>query len=529
MQQTQSRTRLNKPGQGGGGAKPRQPLSIKTLGLRMLGLAFIDGIAIWFALSLYGNRNPIAAVVLLLITAVVNWIFISDRLYPVRWMTPGLLLLILMVIYPVCYNVYVSFTNYGDGHRLTKEQVVDQLKTQTFQPANAATYSWTAYRSGEGKYKIILQNPTTNKAFIGDESGLNPYNAQAALPDSLDGGFQKLTPFQAAAAGQQLQALNLKSGDLAIQITSSTAAQELTSRYSYDPASSKLTDLENNTVYTPIEGVFTGPNGQQLTPGFVDTIGFKNYGKVFTDPNITKPFFGIFIWTIVFALLSVALTFGVGLAMALVLNDPQLPLRTFFRLVLFIPYAIPAFISALVWGGLFSIIGPVGIGSKNLFGEGFSWFADPTLAKVMILTINTWLGYPYMMLITLGALQSIPTDMYEAATLDGASRFQKFWSLTLPLLLVSLAPLLIGTFAFNFNNFALIELLTKGQPADPTTTTPAGQTDILISYTYRLAFASGKGSDLGLASTISLFIFVIVAGLTAFSFRYTKQLEEVNG
>jgi ABC-type sugar transport system permease subunit len=92
---------------------------------------------------------------------------------------------------------------------------------------------------------------------------------------------------------------------------------------------------------------------------------------------------------------------------------------------------------------------------------------------------------------------------------------------------VSVGPLLIGSFAFNFNNFGLIQLMTQGGPDNPGTTTPAGQTDILISYTYRLAFASGKGSDLGLAATISLFIFIIIAAITTFSFRYTKQLEEV--
>jgi ABC-type sugar transport system permease subunit len=209
------------------------------------------------------------------------------------------------------------------------------------------------------------------------------------------------------------------------------------------------------------------------------------------------------------------------------LNDDELPLRTLFRVLLFIPYTIPAFISALVWAGLFSIVGPVGEISKNLLGQGFSWFSDPNAAKVMLLFVNTWLGYPYMMLICLGALQSIPADIYEAATIDGANRVQKFFSLTLPLLLVSVGPLLIGSFAFNFNNFGIIQLITQGGPDDPNTTTPAGRTDILISYTYRLAFGTGKGQDLGLAATISLFIFVIIAAITTFSFRYTKQLEEV--
>lgn len=528
MQQTQSETRRSgSPGGKGGGAQPPTPLNFTDLALRLGGLAFIDAIAIWFALSIYSKENNlILPVILLLVTALVNYIFISNRVYPLRWLTPGLLMLLLMVIYPLGYNIYISFTNHSSGHALSREQVVNQLKQQTFAPPNAATYTWTAYRSPDGKYKVVLQNKAQNKSFIGDENGLQPYTAPDPLPNTID-NFTKLNSFQAAAAEEALKKLNLKSNDLAIQITTSTEAKELTSKYSYDAASGKLTDLETGTVYTPVKGTFTAPDGKTLSPGFTDLIGFENYSKVFSDNNITGPFIGVFIWTFIFAGLSVLLTFAVGIGMALVLNDDQLPLRTLFRVLLFIPYTIPAFISALIWGGLFSIIGPVGEISKTVLGQGFSWFSDPNAAKVMLLFVNTWLGYPYMMLICLGALQSIPQDIYEAATIDGANRAQKFWGLTLPLLLVSVAPLLIGSFAFNFNNFGIIQLITQGGPADPTTTTPAGKTDILISYTYQLAFASGKGSDLGLAATISLFIFIIIAAITTFSFRYTKQLEEV--
>jgi ABC-type sugar transport system permease subunit len=506
---------------------PRAPLSMRDLGLRLIGLAFIDALAVWFAIALNNNGSGLAAIILLLVTAFVNWVFISDKLYPVRWMTPGLLLLLLMVIYPIAFNIYISFTNYGTGHILSREQAVNQLKSETYPAPNSATYAWTAYRNAGGKFRVVLVNKGQGQSYIGDESGLKPYTPPNPLPNALD-DYQKLTPFQAAAVGQQLQALNLKSANSSIQLTSSTEAKELVSKYSYDASSGKLTDLETGTVYTPKKGVFTSPDGKELNPGFSDLVGADNYAKIFSDDNITRPFVGVFLWTFLFAFLTVLINFSFGLGMALILNDKNLPFLTFWRLLLIVPYAVPGFITALVWSGLFSITGPIGLFSKSIFGPDFSWVSDPNWAKVMIFFVNAWLGYPYMMLISLGALQSIPTDMYEAATIDGASVLQKFRNLTLPLLLVSVAPLLLGAFAFNFNNFTLIELLTKGGPADPTTTTPAGKTDILISYTFRLAFASGKGSDLGLAATISLFIFLIIASITAFSFRFTKQLEEVN-
>jgi ABC-type sugar transport system permease subunit len=528
--------RPGQPGNGGNGGNkdrnallPLSQLNFRDWGLRLIFLAVLDGLAIWFALSIYSRENsPIIPLALLLVTALINYIFLSERLYPLRWLSPGLLMLLLMVVYPLGYNIYISFTNNSSGHSLTREQAFAQLKQQTFQPPDAATYAWTAYRDANNRYKIILENKAQNKSFIGDENGLQPYpNPPDPLPATLEGGYQKLTNFQAAAAGDQLAKLNLRSGDLAIQITSSTEAKELTSKYSYDPASGNLTDLQTKVVYTSQKGTFTAPDGTTLSPGFTAVVGWDNYAKVFSDNNITGPFVSVFIWTFIFAGLSVFLTFTVGLAMALILNDDQLPMRTLFRVLLFIPYTIPAFISALIWAGLFSIIGPVGEISKNVLGQGFGWFSDPNAAKAMLLFVNTWLGYPYMMLISLGALQSIPLDIYEAATIDGATRVQKFWALTLPLLLVSVGPLLIGSFAFNFNNFGIIQLMTQGGPDDPATTTPAGKTDILISYTYRLAFASGKGSDLGLAATISLFIFIIIAAITTFSFRYTRQLEEV--
>src|SRR5262249_36855040 len=125
-----------------------------------------------------------------------------------------------------------------------------------------------------------------------------------------------------------------------------------------------------------------------------------------------------------------------------------------------------------------------------------------------------------------GAMQSIPSDMYEAATIDGATGRQQFRYITLPMLLVALAPLLVASFAFNFNNFTIIELFNGGGP--PISASPvAGHTDILLSYTYRLAFAGGAGVNYGFAAAIGIFIFMIVGPITYFNFRLTRRLEDV--
>jgi ABC-type sugar transport system permease subunit len=508
-------------------------MPVGTLLLRLLGLAFIDAFALWLIYALIGNGLWPVAVVLALITVVVNWIFLDERLYPLRWLSPGLFLMLLMVVYPLGFTIYVALTNYSDGHLLSKDQVVSQLTSQYYQPEQAVSYDVTVYRNDEADaFLLVFRNPQGNY-FVGDENrNLKPLEVSGELPPTLQDAsgrsYNKLETPQTLRYLDRLNDFEYTDGTNLVQITGLGKAAQRIQKYTFNPANDELTDNELGIVYKPVQGTFTAPDGKTISPGFNVVVGLENYTRVITDPNIRGPFIGVFIWTFVFAALSVLLTFGVGLGMAIVLNDKQLPFKGLFRSLIIIPYAIPAVISTLIWVGLLNPnYGQFSEMIKTVFGASPQWFIDPTWAKAGILLINTWLGYPYMMLICLGALQAIPTDMYEAADIDGANGWLQFRRLTLPLLLVSIAPLLIGSFAFNFNNFGLIEAYNRGGPPIAGASTPAGQTDILISYTFRLAFGGGQGADYGLASAIALFIFVLVASITIFNFRYTRQLEEV--
>jgi arabinogalactan oligomer/maltooligosaccharide transport system permease protein len=201
--------------------------------------------------------------------------------------------------------------------------------------------------------------------------------------------------------------------------------------------------------------------------------------------------------------------------------------RFAYRSVLVLPYAIPGFLSLLVWGGLLN--DDFGVVNDLLGHVGISvpWLFDATWARISVILVSVWLTFPYFFLVSLGALQGIPAELVEAARVDGAARFQVFRRVTLPLLLVAVAPLMIASFAFNFNNFGNIYFLTGGGPASNDQSI-AGATDILISYTYKLAFASGKGGDYGLASTVAILDFLIVATIAAISFSKTKALENIN-
>lgn len=269
-------------------------------------------------------------------------------------------------------------------------------------------------------------------------------------------------------------------------------------------------------------------NAQALTPGYRVWVGLDNFTRLISDQRLYGPLLDIFVWTVTFALLSVLITFVVGLFMALILDDDGIPGRKIIRSLLIIPYAIPGVIGIIVWQGMLNQnLGIITNAFVDWFGVRPQWFTDPNLAKFAILLVNMWLGYPYMMLVCSGALQSIPSDVYEAAAVDGARPLQRFFKITLPLLLVTVGPLLIASFTFNFNNYLLIELLTGGNPPIPGTPTPAGYTDLLISYTYNLAFGTDRGAQYGYASAITIVIFAMVAAVTMVQFRFTRQWEEV--
>lgn len=161
---------------------------------------------------------------------------------------------------------------------------------------------------------------------------------------------------------------------------------------------------------------------------------------------------------------------------------------------------------------------------NSLLNLNVQWLHDPWMAKVSVLLVNLWLGFPYFYLIAAGSLQAIPKELAESAGIDGANPRQIFRLITLPLLLRMLTPLLIASFAFNFNNFNIIYLLTGGGPAFQFGSV-AGATDILISYTYKLAFDTTI-QNYGLASAISVVIFIIVAGMSMYGIRKSKVLDD---
>ena len=501
--------------------------SITSWVFRLGGLALVDAFAIYLVANMFRDGVWQLGLVISIVTVLINAVFLFEDLYPLRWISPGLALLIIIVLYPILFTVYISFTNYGDGHLLTKPVAIRLIEAETFLPEDAVVYDWTAYVSADGQYLLWLESADDAVKYV-VRPNAEPEVVTGDPPETID-GYRRLNNIERLRHTAQLTALVFGEPPMQFRVSDRLIgkAAQYEQRYVYDPEQDVMLDRQTGVVYRPVEGTFTADDGSRLRPGFQVPIGARNFVRLFTTPALRGPFIGVFVWTIAYAALSVLLTFALGLFLAIVFDVPEMPARGPLRSLMLIPYAIPAFISIPIWVGLLNP--QYGVVSRlllNTFGWTPAWFADPIWSKVGILLIQLWLGFPYMFVISTGALQALPRDVYEAADIDGARAFAKFWFITLPLLLITVGPLLVASFAFNFNNFVVIYLYNRGGPPMSGTPSPVGHTDILATYTFRIAFDSGRGADLGYAAAITVVIFLILVVITFFQFRFTNLLEE---
>ncbi len=523
------------------GKAPQAPFiasSIIGFIIRLVGVAVLDVIAIWLALGIGQDGNWFLAVGLILAALAATAINLWPGLWPLRWMAPGLVLMALLAIYPLIYTVYIAFTNFSDGHRYTREAAVELMAQEKYLPPGGTSYKWSVFRNETGNYALWLtvEDGTTFfavpdqplLAVTPNQSGEAPYDKDG-IPASIN-GYTLLQGGDRFKALNDIQDMEFGTADAPIGIKSRNEAGPFEPKWVFDSAQNALIDKATNTSYFAVDasGDFIAANGDKAPLGYWVPIGLQNFTRVFSDIAISGPLIRVFLWTIGFALFSVLTSFALGLLVALVLERSSI-LFKFVKSILIIPYAIPGVISIIIWRGMLNPNGGVITANMvKLFGWAPPWYTDPGWAKIAIILVNLWLSFPYFMLICSGALQSIPSSIYEAAEVDGANAWHKFWSLTLPLLLVAVGPLLIGSFIFNFNNFMIIEAMFQGGPSMVgTSAPPVGHTDNLISYTYRFAFGSGGTRDFGFASAIAIVIFFIVGILSLIQFRLSKRWEEV--
>ena len=254
-----------------------------------------------------------------------------------------------------------------------------------------------------------------------------------------------------------------------------------------------------------------------------DWVGLETFKKIFTVDIWRDTFFNVLGWTVTWTLVASTLQVGIGVFLAVVVHQKELRFKKFFRTILVLPWAVPGFVTILVFAGMFNdSFGAVNNTILQFFHiSPIPWLTDANWTRLALLIIQGWLGFPYIFIVTTGMLQSIPEDLYEAATIDGASAFQKFKKITLPLILYSMAPIIITQYTFNFNNFNIIYLFNSGGPAVPGST--AGGTDILVSWIYKLTM---QNSQYALAAALTILLSIVVIGIALWQFRRTNSFKE---
>ncbi|MBB6450032.1 arabinogalactan oligomer/maltooligosaccharide transport system permease protein [Geomicrobium halophilum] len=252
-------------------------------------------------------------------------------------------------------------------------------------------------------------------------------------------------------------------------------------------------------------------------------VGFENFVDLVTVDIWQETLFSVLTWTIVWTFVATTLQIALGLFLAVIINDPRIRFKRLIRTVFILPWAVPAFVTILIFAAMFND----GFGAINrdilipFLGVEIPWQSDPFWTRTALIMIQTWLGFPFVFALFTGVLQSVSKDWYEAADVDGASRFAKFRKITLPHVLFATAPLLIMQYAMNFNNFNIIYLFNEGGP--PVRGQNAGGSDILISWVYSLTFET---QNYNMAAAISLIIGLIICTVAFWQFRQSRSYKE---
>lgn len=244
-------------------------------------------------------------------------------------------------------------------------------------------------------------------------------------------------------------------------------------------------------------------------------IGLQNYLQVISDPHFRYTLFKTILWTVINVFFHVV----IGISLALFLHQ-NLKGKALFRTLLILPWAVPQYITALTWRGMFNAeYGWINLALSKWFGISLPWLSTEWGAFTACLIANIWLGFPFMMVIALGGLQSISEELYEAAEIDGASFWQKLWHITLPLLKPVMAPAITLGIIWTFNKFNVVWLVSNGGE-------PSDKTHILVSWVYKSAFTYFR---IGYASAFSMLIFAMLLIFAWQFIQKTKATESVYG
>ncbi len=467
-----------------------------------------------------------ARILLVLLASLLAFFFLQKRLYRWRWPLAGFFLLLSLAA-----GSLLILANHRSGLRLAREAKLDHLgrvgsilavEAPDLLPAFAADLKGGLFRDMLGEWQGARLLPAGQGAPGADLVSLGA--AGAIVLDADDAARLESERLAARKLKVILTVFALLAGLLLFFIMAGyalrTARALVKFHYSYImifPAMVGLIALIMLPfVFGLSMGFFRVPPSQGGQWVFV---GLQNFVEILSDFHPLTPgnFYFVLMVTVMWTVINVFLHVCIGLVLAIILNRSDFSFKGVYRALLILPWAMPNYITALIWKGMFhKQFGAINAFIKLLGFEPISFFNNFGTAFFANVATNTWLGFPFMMVICLGALQSIPADLYEAAQIDGAGKWQQFRKITMPLLKPALFPAIILGTVWTFNLFNIIYLVSGGDPNR--------STDILITQAYRFAF---EKFNWGVAAAYSILIFLILLTYSIFTNRVTKATEGV--
>ncbi len=504
-----------------------------TLLALALAIAVAAGTASVWLIQLVAPAVPVYVGLLVgLVALVISLRVIAERydwIMPWYYLLPAIIFLLTFALFPVVLTIVLAFTDYagvrnGELNISSRTDIVSVDGTRV-ELADVGTLRCNDLRNGCSNVAVeVAAASTSSVAAVSLEDTLltlaEPL-ADGIVPsivelDLVDIGFS--AKFNVVAGqGNTLTLERPPPGTVDLESVGLELPSETIRRTirSIDGNTLTLSDsLPEGTTYTDV----TRYNEFGL-------IGLRNFRVIFAEAG--RSLGPVFVWNVLFAFSTVFLNTVCGVFIAIFLNNPNLRFRNLYRTLLIVPWALPSVITVQVWRGFLNTnFGAINRMLALLDLPVLNWLGEVWPARAAILLVNLWLGLPFMMTATLGALSAIPNDLYEAAKIDGAGVWKRITGVTLPLLRTALVPITLTGFAFAFNNFTLIFLLTGGGPGYEGGTSTARATDILISWAYNEAFQAQGGYAYGLGSAISLLIFFITIAISLLNFQVTGALKE---
>jgi len=511
----------------------RQSTNLKKA-LQTISTLAISILLILASLKLFFNDSKVLSLLFALSAITIGYVYSSRGKIHLKYLAPGIILLIIFHIFPSFYSGQVAFTNDSNGHQLSKSQAIKAILEDAYIPVEGQSpVEFTSTRNiSTGEIFAVFQYPQ-GTYWIGNSHSLKKIdsilykNLSSKRENISRSKLEVLNDQEISESIEVIQAIQIHLNSELVFIPSDFDLLEaFQPALRYSEKDDQITDRISGVKYHPNNnGQMVSDTGDVLYPGWKINVGFKNFTSVINNEEIRRPLSAVLIWTFVNAVISVTLAFLMGLILALIFNFPSLKSKRIYRTIFIIPLAIPSVLSILVWAGLFQSSNGV---INRIFHSSIPWLTDPSWARFAVVIVELWISFPYMFLIATGAIQSIPSEILEAASIDGASTIKSFTQIKLPLVIRTLAPLLVASLAMALNNFGIAYLLTGGGPIFPNSNGNAGATDILISYTYKLAFNANEGNNFGLASALSILNFIMVGLISIYGLRRMKTMEGIN-